>query len=191
MTLQRRHTLALVALALALAVAIACSGGHGPPPEAPVEPVPRELAGLRVHVVNATSDEAQRAGENAAGYTMQLRADVQRALARAGYVVVVERDRPHDVAVEVTAHWHVVGLETRGVASIELALPDGARITQLSAAIDTTSGAYIDARSVARLVNALGASDALREDVRRRRAPARIATPPAPPAPVGEALTTP
>jgi hypothetical protein len=146
-------------LLLVMAVA-ACSNLPGQVPLGPVEPAPRALADLRIHVKNATRHHADEAGETSyTGYTMQVRGAVQRALAAAGYVVVVDPAAPRDLLAMVHTDYQSGGKVVGGDLVTAITLTSGGReVEQLSGTVRVGDSSDILTPDAAALVEAIARS---------------------------------
>jgi hypothetical protein len=129
--LSRRALLSLVCLGTS-----ACGSSYPvEPPLPPIEPAPRDVAKLTVHVhaLVAPPETPQDEWEyhHMSGLTGQLRSAFQSELQAAGYTVIVDRHREADLVATIDADWPV---EQPGVAT--LTLTDGGRtVERLSTAI--------------------------------------------------------
>jgi hypothetical protein len=126
-----------IAFALGLALC-GCGSSHKPPPLIAVSRAPAEIAALRILVYNATHEAAREAGETTVNsYTIEVRANVQRALVRAGYTVVVQPTDPFDLLARV----HLGGIsilrfEYPTAATMTLTTPEGRVVEQVSALVE-------------------------------------------------------
>jgi hypothetical protein len=130
------------------------------PPSPTVRPVPPELAGLRIHVLNASDAESRAAHEDVSGYTMHVRGAVQRNLARAGYTVVVSRVEPRDLVALVQVNWEGLSLHAvggTGVVTLTLQGPQEV-VEQLSGLVKVDQQANLVEASVVPLVERIAAS---------------------------------
>jgi hypothetical protein len=153
--------IALVALALAV---VGCNGKQPKPPPQ-VNPAPRELTALRIHVYNASSDAARKAEEDdVSGYTIHLRGAVQRALVRAGYTVVIKPEEPHDLVARIHAEWP---WKKPGTATLVLEAREGV-VTQFSGLVDIDENADLDEQDAADLVDAISRSPSVIAFARRK-----------------------
>jgi hypothetical protein len=168
-SLMRRFVLWLAAVLL-LPMASGCTTAIPEPPK--VASAPPELAGLRVHVANATSVRAEQAGERSVtGYTLLVRGAVQDALERAGYVLVVDPDQPYDLEALVHTDY-LMSMERVGgtlLTSVTLQSPeqpDAAgcpceTIEQLAGRVEVDENADIDPSGAVELVERMGRSPRL------------------------------
>ena len=158
-----------------LIVALLCCSACSSAPEAlpAAKPAPSSLAALRIHVRNATHRHASDAGEDrVTGYTMLVRSAIQLGLSRAGYVVVVDPDAPHDLlATEHTDYQSRTG-SIGGVLMTSLRLSaKGGDVDQWSGAVSIDAEADIIVADAVRIVEALPASRRLRQFAEQLRRP--------------------
>jgi hypothetical protein len=106
---------------------------------------PPELRGLRIHVRNATVARAGK--ENVSNYTIDVRGAVQRALIRAGYVVVVDPSQPFDVVAEVNTNFYQGPFSRTLTCSMTLRGPK-AVIDQASGEVEIDEAGQVDERGV-------------------------------------------
>jgi len=166
---------------------VACSSV--PPRQVPpsVAAASRDVAAMRVVVVNADSRRAEAAGEReVSGFTLAVRSAFQELLSRAGWVVVLDPDAPHDVELRVDTQYEsrTAGDHGRLMTSLTLSAPRGI-VEQQSGVVPVLEYADVDLGGVARLVEALGASP------RVQRYAARVSRPDVPCAPAGPTLAVP
>ncbi len=138
---------ALATVVLSLGVS---SCGRTVIPLPPISQAPAEVAALRVYVINASHYAAEKAGEmTVTGYTLQMRAAMERTLSRAGIAVVVTPDVPADLVakVDVESPW----LSKPGIAAMTLTTPSGVVVEQLSEMIELDENVDIDERGPVRL----------------------------------------
>lgn len=156
----RLASAATLCLALVLGALAACS--TPPPIEYPVSRAPAQLAHLRIHVRNASQARVRQAEEDATGYTVMVRGAVQRALIRAGYVVVVDPDQPHDLEAQVDTDHHSLGA-VRGALATTMTLSSPAGVVdQRSGVVAIGQDADIDERGAIAMVESLARSARLR-----------------------------
>lgn len=154
------RTFTLACCAILVAGSSSCSNLPPERPPPPVRAAPSELAGLRIHVWHATDARAREEKEDdVTGFTMMVRAAVQKALTRAGYVVVVDPFAKHDVVAKIHTDYQGRPTGPGGVlvTSLTLLAPSGV-VEQLSGAVEVTEHADIDETGAARLVDTLGTS---------------------------------
>ena len=176
------------ALLLGLGCAfVACSNLPVDRPLPPVASAPAALARLRIHVENATDARAREAHEDSVtGYTMLVRAAIQRALERAGYVVIVEPNDPHDLVARIHTDYQTLSHGVGGtlVTSLTLIAPGG-MLEQLSGEVIVDEHADIDPAGAVRLVEAIARS------TRVERYSSALARPDVPCAPSGPQIAGP
>ena len=147
-------------LVVAFLVAVPACGTKASRPVVAVALAPEPLRSLRLHVHNATHERAAKEGENVTGFTTMARAALARTLVRAGYVMVVSRDQPHDLEVQVDTDYQWTPKPGALVTSVTFRAT-GKVIEQLSRVIGVDEDVELDDRDVAALVDALGRSEAL------------------------------
>jgi hypothetical protein len=177
-----QRAFAFVVLSLA-----ACSSVPPPQPQPSVVAASRDVAALRIVVTNADSRRAEAAGEReVTGFTLAVRSAFQELLSRAGWIVVLDPDAPHDVELRVVTEYEsrAAGDHGRLMTSLTLKAPGGV-VEQQSGIVPVLEYADVDLQGVARLVEALGAS------VRVQRYAARVSRPDVPCAPAGPTLAVP
>lgn len=170
-------------LILALAGSASARAERPPPP---VRTAPGPVARLRVHVWHATDARAREEKEvEVTGYTLHVRGAVEKALVRAGYVVVVDPRLEHDVVAKIQTNYQARSLEVGDtlVTTLVLEAPGGL-VEQVSGAVLVDEHADIDEAGAAALVDALSAS------ARVARYAARLARPDVPCAPRGPAIAS-
>ena len=143
-------------LCLALSI-LGCSNLPPDRPPPPVRPAPAELSELRIHVVNASSARARAAREDdVTGFTLEVRGAFQSALARAGYVVIVEPTEHHDLDAQIDTDYQSDAL----VTSLALRAPGGT-VDQLSGSVRVGELATVAQEDVVELVERLARSERL------------------------------
>jgi hypothetical protein len=125
-----------------------------------VTQAPEPLAGLRIHVANATAARAGE-GETIDYNTLRLRAALQSALVDAGYVVVVDPDAPRDLVASIDAdyHYHQAGYAEM-ITSLRLCTGNH-EVFAVSAKLGYDDQGDLDREDMIRLVESLAESEAL------------------------------
>lgn len=147
-------------LALLLLLAGGCSNLPPERPPPPVRAAPAALARLRIHVWHASDARAREEKEDdVTGYTLQVRGAVQKALTRAGYVVVVDPAASRDLEARIHTDYQSRSRGVGGtlVTSLVLMAPGGV-LEQLSGALEVDEHASLDETGAARLVESIAAS---------------------------------
>lgn len=134
----------LLALLVALSLSAGCSSSPAPRPSAPVLPAPAHARGLTVHVHRLVEPpqtaEDEREYRTMPGLTTMLRHELQHALVRAGYTVIVDRAGRYDVVAKVTADWPLE--RKNAVATLVLLEAEGGNVIDQASVIVPPEGSY-------------------------------------------------
>lgn len=139
-----------------------CSSSTPAPQLPPITTAPTDLAGLRIHVHNATMRATEVAQETeVCWYDIYSRSQLQRALVRAGYTVVVNAEDPFDLRARLDVDWQ---RSDPSVATLTLEGPNGV-IDQLSGRVarrpEESEDDSVDPQGLIELVEAIAHSEAI------------------------------